>query len=269
MNVDIFSLTSRSRKRMRSNKKRQKFIEKVIRDNNLLIEKVGGVDVVTWDEIRLGNIFMGEGVSIPMEIFNGAYHFSPQGKSIVLDVGMNVGVATLYFAQRDDVEHVYGFEPVPMVYERALYNFSLNEKIRDKISTFNYGLADSEREVVVDFHETLSGATNILGFSVTRSRYKHEAIPINIKVNDVADEINRVIERHPKRRIVVKCDCEGAEKEIFERLDSAKLLSAIDVIIMEYHFGYDCFIEPFLQKNGFVYFKSGRSDIGIIRATRS
>ena len=52
---------------------------------------------------------------------------------VVFDIGMNVGIASLFFAQRNDVECVYGFEPFPVTYQRALENISLNVKLMKKI----------------------------------------------------------------------------------------------------------------------------------------
>src|SRR5260221_3132548 len=46
---------------------------------------------------------------------------------VVIDVGMNVGTAALFFASRDNVKRVYGFEPVPSSCATAEVNFSLND----------------------------------------------------------------------------------------------------------------------------------------------
>lgn len=53
---------------------------------------------------------------------------------ICIDIGMNIGLASLYFTLNDNIEKIYVFEPFQETYKIALKNFNLNdEKIRSKI----------------------------------------------------------------------------------------------------------------------------------------
>jgi len=196
------------------------------------------------------------------EIFNdNEYHFSAQGKAVVIDIGMNYGFASLYFALRDDVEAVYAFEPAKPVYEKALFSFSLNE-CADKITAYNCGLGDSDKHITINFNPTGTGVTSTIPDYPSAGKIK-----ISAQIKDAAAEIRNIISRHPGKRMVVKCDCEGGEKEIFARLDAENVLPSIDCVMMEYHHNYDEFIDPLLDKHGFVYFKSTQQhSVGIIRA---
>ena len=235
------------------------------------IEKMDDIKVATGvlgngATIRLGHVF-GKDITpayVAHEVFyEHEYHFSVQDKAIVIDIGMNVGFASLYFALRDDVEAVYAFELVKSTYDKALFNFALN-KCAEKIAAFNYGLGGSDRELTINFDDTGSGGGTMV------SHYRSKGNAIDVQVKDSATEIRNIIAKHPDRKIVIKCDCEGAEKEIFERLDSENILSSIDVVVMEYHLGYDQFLEPLLTKNGFMYFKNGHLiDCGMIRAMKN
>jgi hypothetical protein len=62
-------------------------------------------------------------------------------KIVVCDIGMNVGIASLYFAGVNNVTKVYSYEPFPETYQRALANFSLNPLLKDKILPRNEGVA--------------------------------------------------------------------------------------------------------------------------------
>lgn len=213
--------------------------------------------------LRLGHLF-GKDLT-PMGVANGVlrmgdYHFAAEGKSVVIDIGMNVGIASLYFAMRDDVVRVYGYEPVPATYKKALFNFSINDAYSDKITPNNRGLGGSKKAMTVGFKEWHSG-----GASMVAGHRSGENV--TIEVLDAAEEIGGIIGQHRGRQIVVKCDAEGAEKEIFARLDEAGVLADIDIIVMEYHFGYDRFVEPVLLHNNFALFKT-EQNAGLIRAVK-
>jgi len=233
------------------------------------LDDVDGVKVATGalrggKTIRLVHVF-GKDITPAYgahEIFNdNEYHFSAQGKAVVIDIGMNYGFASLYFALRDDVEAVYAFEPAGPVYEKARFGFSLNE-CSDKITAYNCGLGDSDKTITLNFNPTGTGVTSTIPDYPSAGKIK---LPAQIK--DAAAEIRNIIARHPGKRVVVKCDCEGGEKEIFARLDAENVLPSIDLIMMEYHHNYDEFIESLLDKHGFVYFKSTQHrSVGIIRA---
>jgi len=234
-------------------------------------ESVQGIKVATGvlrngESIRLGHVFGKDTtpVSTAFEVFYcNEYYFSAQNKAVVIDIGMSYGFASLYFAMRDDVEAVYSFEPVKPIYERALFSFSLN-KHAGKIAAHNYGLGDGDKNVTMNFNPAATGATSTMPEHQSAGKIK---LPAQIK--DAAAEVLSIIAKHPGKRVVVKCDCEGGEKDIFARLDAEEVLPHIDLIMMEYHHDSDQFIEPLLNKHGFACFKSSHhSMVGIIRAMK-
>ena len=82
-----------------------------------------------------------------------------------------------------------------------------------------------------------------------------------------------IVERHKDKKIVVKCDTEGSEKEIFENLNSEGILRSFDMIMVEYHFSYDVPLVEILKRSNFVFFKQKivsleTGDFGIIRAVK-
>ena len=240
--------------------------------SDLEIEESDGVLVAVTQGIRFAHFDKSHESAIIVELFQGLYHFETHARTVVIDIGMNYGYATLYFASRDDVHAVYAFEPVPVLYERALFSCKINPQFADKIHAFNCGLGDSTREVNIDFAEARDDSTTTIANppeSRLATMRKHGSVKVAVQIKDAAVEIGDIIKRHPRDKIVMKCDCEGAEKEIFARLDEAGLLSAIDVVIMEYHFGYNQFIAPLLDKYGFVYFSNGGAMQGMIRAVKT
>ena len=78
---------------------------------------------------------------------------------------------------------------------------------------------------------------------------------MTITIKDSAEVLLPIIkENYGEKKIILKCDCEGGEYDIFESLDNAGLLSKIDAIAMEWH-GQDRLpsLKKILLKNGFAF----------------
>ena len=240
---------------------------------NFEVTRIDGVKVAEGNGLKLGHIFDGDGILIVEEIFkNEEYNFDIGQEAVVIDLGMNIGLASLYFASRDDVAAVYGFEPFKPTYEQALFNFRINTAMMKKIHPFNCGLGETDKELSVQYYPRSPGQMSVVKtLDETHPNRKHKSHSERVFIKDAAAELKSVLDRHAGAAIVLKCDTEGAEKEIFERLDAAGLLKAIDVILLEYHFSYDQYLVDILRRNAFVCFKQKSADLdsgefGMIRA---
>ena len=72
-----------------------------------------------------------------------------------------------------------------------------------------------------------------------------------VTVKDAAKILAPIFEDNKNNRIIIKCDCEGAEFEILERLDEENLIVKIDAVLMEYHFKSPERLVKILADNGF------------------
>ena len=81
---------------------------------------------------------------------------------IVMDIGMNIGIVSLYFATQNWCEKVYGYEPFQDTFQQALENFKMNNKLLGKIISQNFGLLDKECSTTVSGGERLSGHRSVL-----------------------------------------------------------------------------------------------------------
>jgi FkbM family methyltransferase len=239
------------------------------------VTEIDGVRVAAVSGLKLGHVFDGDGMVIVEEVFgNGEYHFDTGGRSVVIDIGMNIGLASLYFASRDDVECVYGFEPFKPTFDQALFNFRINPDCAEKIHPANYGLGSGEKQLTLDYCATVPGQmSTVKHIDETHPWRKDRTKPVTVQIRDAAAEIGAILKQHPDKKVVVKCDTEGAEKEIFERLDADGLLGAIDVVMLEYHFSYDKPVCEILGRNGYIIFKQklvllDTGEFGMIRAVR-
>jgi FkbM family methyltransferase len=261
----------------KQNRKYKRRLARLEKCGKFKITEIDGVKVVQREDFNLGHIFSGDGVVIVEEIFkNGEYNFEIEGQAVVIDIGMNIGLASLYFAGMNNVSDVYGFEPFKPTFEQAVFNFKINEKYAGKIHPSNYGLGDEDKELVLEYYAGAPGRMSTVKpiTEIYHPDRKYQTKTETIQIREAARCIAPIVERHKDKKIVIKCDTEGSEKEIFNALEAKGLLESIDVIMLEYHFSYDATLLDMFKRNGFVSFKHktvslATGDFGVIRAVKS
>jgi len=209
---------------------------------------------------------------IVKEIFyDKCYDFTtPHNSLTVVDIGMNIGTASLFFASKQGVNRVYSFEPFPATFERALENFRLNELPENMIFPHSYGISNETKVLEVPYDRNWKGhMSTVLHSETAPSLEKAE-----IEVVDIAQVFSAIIELHPEDQFVFKVDCEGGEYEIFDRLNETGLIKKIHIIILEWHNiaevnGNIARLERVLEQNGFIYHVIGtrHAPTGMLFAT--
>jgi FkbM family methyltransferase len=178
------------------------------------------------------------------------YNLLSKENYVVFDIGMNIGISSLFFALKDNITKIYSFEPVLATYKQALYNFDLNKKYSNKIEPFNLGLGGFTRTEKVLYDPQMKGNCGIrLDSSPNISLQKTEEIEISII--SVEEVIKNILDKHVNQNIVLKIDCEGAEYEIIKKLESENLLVRIDVLMIEWHDKGAEILEEILIKSNF------------------
>jgi len=200
----------------------------------------GGESVVDTGAFRVP-VESGEQLFILNEIIvHGVYNVvSARRGSIVLDVGMNVAYASLYFAAQPWVEAVWSYEPVPETYGCALRNLGRNPTLATKIIPHNFGLGASAGKVTFEYCSELRGLAGISGlnpefrrsFGVSESDIKN----VSVDVRDVCSVIKEVRSAYPRSQVIVKIDGEGAEYPIIAVLRRDGLLREVDAFLIEWH----------------------------------
>lgn len=233
----------------------------LIDKNDELIVEIEGIKV---------NVQTAEELSILWEIFwLGIYTFIYDRPVVMLDIGMNVGLASLYFASQENVKSIWSYEPFNVTYKQALHNLDLNPDISQKIKPFSYGIAAEEKKVTVEFDYELRGS---IGVSEDRTNNKHnKSLPTEeLTLKPISEELNSIISQHPDMDIVAKIDCEGSEYEIFDSLVAKGQLNQIKIIMMEWHNKGPDKLAEYLRQEGFAIFSRlpHSSNIGAIYAVR-
>ncbi|MFC2637853.1 MAG: FkbM family methyltransferase [Mitsuokella sp.] len=179
------------------------------------------------------------------------YAFSFGDKPItVIDIGMNIGCASLLFASHENVRQVYSYEPFPRTYREALDNFSRNgEAIRNKIIPHNYALSGHDGETTVHFYEEFPG-----GMTIVKDHPSWGKQEVTVQIRKASDELKEILDGHMQDLILMKIDCEGSEYEILQDMDAHNLIEKVDAFIMESHFGRENEIVDCLKRKGFYVF---------------
>jgi FkbM family methyltransferase len=171
-----------------------------------------------------------EDFQVATEVFvYNEYNFRSNRDCIAVDIGMNVGLTSLYMANIPTVRDVYSFEPFKAPYQRALENLSLNPTLSSKIKPFNYGLGATDERLTILSHEDLTIGTSVKGLA--------GGTPEEIIIRDASEEIGKIVDDAKRKNldVVVKVDCEGSEFPIFDTLEKAGLVKEVMVFLIEWH----------------------------------
>lgn len=218
--------------------------------------------------------------------FNNAYevmagqvyhYFINNGKKdVVIDVGMNIGAASLWFLNDGRTEKVYGYEPFMETYLMARENLQKHLENSDRIEVFQYGLSNENAMRVVRFNSNMTCGQSTMAENTEKAYKWYQMMGLTrreddseelVEVRDAAEVLLPIVQRHLDCNIILKLDCEGEEYGIVEELYRKNILSRISFIIMEWHyFGKDSILD-YLEKAGFSYWCNDKlNEMGLVYA---
>jgi len=229
----------------------------VLDSQNILFEINGTkMYVETWEDLY-----------IIKEIYlNKLYNLNIPFKHIFIDVGANVGYASLFYSRLLSVEKIIGFEPVKKTYEKALKNISLNPDLEGKIEFHNYGIAGKNIRLKFEYSEEFKGSVGIRGLSSSKKNNKSLKELVDVELKDIKEVIRQL--NNEKLPLVLKIDTEGAEYDIVRRLWEENLLGNIKVLIIEWHDKGDKELIKYLNNSDYYILSLDFeiSDIGMLYA---
>jgi FkbM family methyltransferase len=151
---------------------------------------------------------------------------------VVLDIGANIGIFSIYLAKLFPEVKIYAFEPVKKTYNDLLKNIELNN-IKN-IKAFNLAVNKDAREIQMIYLEEASDCSFMADLDVPRLTNRS-----NIKNNVVVEKVpgitlDGILKDNKIQKVkLLKIDTEGAEDEI---LRASKRLNDIEYIIGEMHY---------------------------------
>src|ERR1017187_4703817 len=151
-----------------------------------------------------------------------------------IDIGANVGIASLSFALQPWVCQVTGFEPLKPTFEKALKHLDSNPTIAGKVTLYNFGLAGSDREVAVEYSPTWKGSVGIRN-SPSFIRTANDRTTEHMQLRKASAVLQEIGVGNHDEKFVIKMDCEGAEYEIIDDLVKSGSIQNISALMIEWH----------------------------------
>ena len=190
--------------------------------------KLGGLDFKFYDCIFSGTV---EFVCGEMESYNFDSIDFKDG-DVVIDIGGNVGIVSIYLAKKYPFIKIYAFEPVKQNYENFLKNIELNNIDKDIIKVFNFAITKDRRDVILTTPINNSGGSNIYDFRISNEILNNNSIAKSITFDDIFDSNNI------SKCKLLKIDCEGAEYEILYNANEENLKNC-EYMRGEFHISRD------------------------------
>lgn len=213
--------------------------------------------VNTWEEILILN-----------EVFCvGMYNYVTAEDYLLIDIGMNVGITSLFHSNKTNCKKIFSFEPFESTITLANQNFKLN-KTFDKIKVHNIGLGFPTRALEINYSAEYKGSVGINGVAdYVNEETKNTNVAI-LNIVDIAEVVTPIFDENNALLKLMKIDAEGVEYEILERLSATGLIKQIDAFMIEWHLKGPKELEDVLSRNGFkmVSFNTKNKQIGMLYA---
>lgn len=145
-------------------------------------------------------------------LVDGTYNFLFSRPTVVLDIGMSVGLTSICFASQPDVV-VVGYEPYEGQYRRALRNIDLNPHLANKIQPRKVGVSDTNFKSIAMFYPT-KAEKDRLSFKQGDDGMGPNFIHEEVEIEDAAEVLDAVAVNYPGRDIVVKIYLDNVEYHI-------------------------------------------------------
>jgi FkbM family methyltransferase len=263
--ADLFPTAAQAPEFFRSNMPKLR----ALYDRGARIKFIDSNVVIQLDGVSLHARSMDDIWFIDEIFFKLTYNVISGRPCCVIDVGMNIGLTTLFLANKPNVKEIHSFEPFVPTYERALSNIALNPHLAGKIHPNNFGLSDRDEVRTVQIaNERISGAFSIWGSA--------HGTPHEISIQDAATVLRPTLLSAAAKglKIVGKIDCGGAEFSVFESLCRDGLLEYFDALMVEWHRSIPSkdqidLLKPLLERNFIAFDTSGKVGNGFFYAVRN
>lgn len=179
------------------------------------------------------------------------YNFNTKDKIVVVDIGQNVAVSSLFFASKENVKKVYGFELFPETYKLGQINVGNNKHLANKIISKSYGLGNTNKVIPLKYSSKCKGRMGLNGLPLGI----HDGQIVEVQIKDVYEELIQISELEKGVPIVCKMDCEGAEYELLDRLFNHRAIGLINTYLIEWHFRNPDYLVDLFLENSFQVFK--------------
>ena len=230
-----------------------KIVLKKEADGLILTDGIVQIPAQNWEEIFIAH-----------EIFyNQEYNFDVGEPINVIDIGGNIGIASLYFASQKKVSQVKAFELFPDTSQRFKATMAMNPHLSSKIILHEYGLGDSSEDLELEYHAEVKGSVGLFGVAshALEESQRASSVKRKVRVERAVEVFENLLAEKPSRPVVVKIDCEGAEYQIINCLASADILSRVEGFLIEWHVkGPDAIVAQLINAGHYVWLRAHPGD---------
>ncbi len=139
------------------------------------IDKLSALDI--YEEIFVENEYLQYGIDV-------------KDNDVIFDVGANIGLFSLYMAQKARDLTIFAFEPVPTIFEVLKANL---KNLSAKIKTYEIGLSDHRETTKIHYYPRVSADSAIVPFD------------FDLKVSQFVKNYNEsIVEMMPRAKHVPK-----------------------------------------------------------------
>lgn len=138
-------------------------------------------------------------------IFAREDYFVPKSCAVVVDVGANIGLSSLYFLSRNQKPHVYAYEPAPPTFNKLQGNLV---NYADSVTLKQCAVSDFSGSVLMGLEE--SGVYSAIGLDAKNQ--------VEVECVDIMSVLEEVLSKHAIID-VLKLDCEGHESRILKAIE--------------------------------------------------
>jgi FkbM family methyltransferase len=157
-------------------------------------------------------------------IFFRAVYTGLARNDVVVDIGANIGIFSLYAALRTGAKKIYAFEPCRESFQLLQRNIDATG-LTEVIVPFQIAVCHSRRGQYVDFPVSTSPSNSFHNYDGDKT------------VTVATTTLNETFDKNGLDRVnYLKVDCEGVEYEILEEMTSEGY-GRIDNLTVEYHHG--------------------------------
>ena len=168
---------------------------------------------------------------------------STVGKSIVVEIGANIGTFAVYAASHTKALQMYCYEPIKSNYDLLLHNINLNSMSK-RINAFNFAVAGQ-------------AGTRLMYLETSPEHSFIQVTTNSVSVPVQCVTLRDIFENNRLQKVdLLKINAEGAEYEIIYSAPNT-CFEKIEEIRMEYHEddteGHDrATLQAFLEQRGYV-----------------
>lgn len=163
----------------------------------------------------------------------GDYSLLAPDRCLMLDVGANVGFASIFLAAQNPTLKLMAFEPLARNFTRAQRNVARNDSLRSRITLFDYGLYSSDQDVTIQCDEENPGMSSVV---LDRTPIAEGALSnTTVKMKNASEVVRKIADEQRGCPLWMKMDCEGSEYAILDNLIESGSIGLIDLFVLEWH----------------------------------